>query len=263
MIVKLLEYTPNPERLIAVAAKLCYSPVGIEELSENLTEDNIQKFLNMLMNIGHQSPLEHCSFTFAVEGVSRITEIQLVRHRIASYSIQSGRYVRRDNPDFSIPPAISKSKVALVRYNAIIKESIGAYNDLFLILMLLQMGWTDEAIENLSIDERISAVLELQENDKKLYSKYEKIAIEDARYAHLQSLSTKIMFTMNIRSLLNFLSHRLCSRSQWEIRQLANEMLKELDKVSPILFKYCGAPCQIGSCKEGKMSCGKPLPKRN
>ena len=94
--VKLLQYTPEPEKTIAAAAKLCYSPVGVDDILENLTDEGAEKFLNMLMSYGHMSPIEHVSFTFAVEGVSRSLTHQLVRHRIASYSQQSQRYVKLD-----------------------------------------------------------------------------------------------------------------------------------------------------------------------
>ena len=106
MKVKLLTHTNNPEKVIAMAGKLCYAGCNIDELEENLTREEIERFINMLVRIGHESPLEHATFTFAVEGVSRITEQQLTRHRLASYSIQSGRYVNRDTAEFYIPKDI-------------------------------------------------------------------------------------------------------------------------------------------------------------
>ena len=254
--VKLIAHTPDAEKVIASSARLCYSPVGVEEIQEGLTQEKIDKFLNHLIEIGHESPLEHCGFSFAVEGVSRITEIQLIRHRIASYSIQSGRYVNRKSPNFITPPRIKESELANKVFEDVCKASIEAYNNLFLILMLRQIGYTDDFIETLDIDKRIEIVANFNENDKDQYKVYEKKAIEDSRYAHLQSLETKIMLTMNIRSLINFFRHRCCFRSQWEIRQLAMQMLKECKRVCPTIFKNVGSPCVMsGICKEGNMQC--------
>ena len=118
MKVKLLAYTPEPEKVISMAAKLCYSAVGVDQIEENLTDESIDKFLNMLINIGHESPLEHVSFTFAVEGISRACSHQLVRHRIASYSQQSQRYVKLDQFEYIIPQeieAIDEAKEAIYR----------------------------------------------------------------------------------------------------------------------------------------------------
>ena len=91
MKVTLIAHTPEPEKVIASAAKLCYSSSDIESLMNGLTTDKIESFIKRLTNLGHQSPLEHCSFTFGVEGVSRSLTHQLVRHRIASYSQKSQR----------------------------------------------------------------------------------------------------------------------------------------------------------------------------
>lgn len=110
MKVKLLEYTPSAEKLIASAAKLCYSSVGIDDIQNNLDEEKTDKFLNMLMSYGHESPIEHVSFTFAIEGVSRSLTHQLVRHRIASYSQQSQRYVKLDQFEYVIPTAIAEDE---------------------------------------------------------------------------------------------------------------------------------------------------------
>ena len=93
MNVKLLAHTPNPQEVIATAAKLCYSSSDIDSLQEGLTDEKVESFLNMLMDLGHESPLEHVTFTFGIEGISRVSTNQLVRHRIASYSQKSQRYV--------------------------------------------------------------------------------------------------------------------------------------------------------------------------
>lgn len=267
MIVKLLEHTPNPERLIAVAAKLCYSPVGIEELSDNLTEENIQKFLNILINLGHESPLEHCNFTFAVEGISRITEQQLTRHRIASYSIQSGRYVKRYKLEYVIPPSIINNPTAKAAFIKHMDNCQNVYND---IVCTLQEQYAIELFESEGVEYKTVnctpySYLEYLANNsaiskfyKSQLSKIEKKSIEDARYIYPQGLATKLIFTMNVRSLLNFFEHRECDRAQWEIRELAGLMLIEVKKVAPTLFKNAGASCRRGKCKEGALSCGKP-----
>ncbi|WP_027626545.1 FAD-dependent thymidylate synthase [Clostridium lundense] len=231
--VKLLEYTPNPEKVIASAAKLCYSAVGVDEIQQGLDEEKINKFLNVLMSYGHESPIEHVSFTFAVEGVSRSLTHQLVRHRIASYSQQSQRYVKLDQFEYIIPPEIEKSQEAKNIYIEAMENSQKAYNS---IVSMLQEKYLSEGMNK---------------------SSSEKKAIEDARYVFPNACETKVVFTMNARSLMNFFRHRCCNRAQWEIRQLANEMLKEVKEVAPIIFKYSGPSCINGDCPEGKMSCGK------
>ena len=104
MKIKLINYTPNAEETIASAGKLCYSSVGVDEIDKNLSKEAIQKYINMLNNLGHESPIEHASFTFAAEGISRSLSHQLVRHRLASYSQQSQRYVKINNFEYIIPP---------------------------------------------------------------------------------------------------------------------------------------------------------------
>lgn len=258
MKVQLLSHTPNPEELVSKSAMLCYSPVGVTEIQEDLTNGKIEKFVQHLVDIGHESPMEHILFSFGIEGVSRITEIQLIRHRIGcSYSIQSGRYVNRDSPEFVVPPRIKSCRPALKRYSEIMEESIKAYNDLFLILMLKQMDYDDDDIEDMLEDEMIYLVDNLFQSNKKKYKTFEKMCVEDARYTHLQSLSTKLVCSMNARALLNFFSLRCCTRSQWEIRALANKMLKLVKEVSPNIFKNAGASCVRGYCPEGSKTCGR------
>lgn len=231
--VKLIEHTPNPEKVIASAAKLCYSAVGIDEIEENLQGEKATKFLNMLMSYGHESPIEHVSFTFAVEGVSRSLTHQLVRHRLASYSQQSQRYVKLSQFQYIIPPEIEKDKEAEKIYVEAMENSQKAYNKLADIL------------KNKHIEDGMNSAAA------------EKRAIEDARYVFPNACETKIMLTMNARSLVNFFKHRCCNRAQWEIRALANEMLKQVKEVAPVLFKYSGPSCLNGMCPEGKMTCGK------
>ncbi|MGG5463100.1 FAD-dependent thymidylate synthase [Clostridium sp. B9] len=231
--VKLLQHTPEPEKTIAAAAKLCYSPVGVDDILENLTDENTDKFLNMLMSYGHMSPIEHVSFTFAVEGVSRSLTHQLVRHRIASYSQQSQRYVKLDQFEYIIPPAIANDEVAKKLF---IDQMVGAQKAYDEIVDRLKAKYIEEGM-----GERPA----------------EKKAIEDARYVFPNACETKVVFTMNARSLMNFFHHRCCDRAQWEIRNMAEQMVGEVKKVAPILFKNAGPSCVAGPCPEGKMCCGK------
>ena len=233
MKVNLLEYTPNAEKVVASAAKLCYSAVSIDEIQDNLTEEKTTKFLNMLMSYGHESPIEHVSFTFAVEGVSRSLTHQLVRHRLASYSQQSQRYVKLDQFEYVIPPAIEKDSNAKDIFVKAMEESQKAYDE---IASSLKEKYINEGMKN---------------------GVAEKKSIEDARYVFPNACASKIVVTMNARSLMNFFRHRCCNRAQWEIRDLAEKMLIEVKKVAPTLFKYSGPPCVSGSCPEGKMTCGK------
>lgn len=239
--VKLLSYTPDGEKLIASAAKLCYSPVGIDEIEESLDEKSIESFLKLLMDLNHESPIEHVSFTFAVEGVSRTLTHQLVRHRIASYSQQSQRYVKLEQFDYIIPPAIEKNEKTKNIFLKAMEEDQAYYNEIVEIL--------ESEYYNKFLEENIS--------EKQARSKSEKAAIEDARYLFPNACETKIVFTMNTRSLLNFFRLRTCNRAQWEIRHMAILMLKEVKEVYPILFKKAGPGCLSGPCPEGNMTCGK------
>ncbi|SEF96007.1 thymidylate synthase (FAD) [Caloramator fervidus] len=239
--VELISYTPDPEKLVASAAKLCYSRVGISEIQKNLDKENVERFLNMLLDLGHESPIEHISFTFAIEGVSRSLTHQLVRHRIASYSQQSQRYVKLDQFDYIIPPSIEEDEKAREIFIKAMEEDQRNYNMLVEIL-------TKKNFERL--------ILEGKE-EKEARKLAEKMAIEDARYVFPNACETKIVVTMNARSLLNFFKHRCCNRAQWEIHNLADEMLKLVKKIAPTIFKFAGPPCLTGKCPEGKMSCGK------
>ena len=208
--VKLLRYTPDGEKLVASAAKLCYSPVGVEDIEESLDEESVSSFLSLLMDMGHESPIEHVSYTFGVQGVSRTLTHQLVRHRIASFSQQSQRYVKLEQFDYIIPPDIEKNEKA---------------KEIFIKAM---------------------------EEDQKHYDQLSSILFEEHFNKHRQ----KGLFTMNARTLLNFFKLRCCNRAQWEIRELAIKMLKEVRGVSPVLFKNAGPSCLNGPCKEGAMTCG-------
>lgn len=130
MKVKLINFTPQPEKTIAAAARLCYSPIGAEDILEDFTEDKVEKFLNHLVELGHQSPIEHATFTFAIEGVSRALTHQLVRHRIASYSQQSQRYVSENQFSYIIPPSIQKDSKALALFKEKMNQIQETYNEL-------------------------------------------------------------------------------------------------------------------------------------
>ncbi len=238
--VQLLRYTPEGEKLIASAAKLCYSAVGIEEIEEELTEESTEKFLDMLVDLGHESPIEHISFTFGVEGVSRTLSHQLVRHRIASYSQQSQRYVKLDNFEYIIPPSIEEDLEAKKIFIEAMEKDTEYYSKLVEILYKKHL--------NRYLRDGIA--------EKKAKSKAEKEAIEDARYVFPNACETKIVFTMNARVLLNFFKLRTCNRAQWEIRELAIEMLRLVQEIYPNLFKNAGPGCVRGACPEGSMTCG-------
>lgn len=218
MKVTLIAHTPNPENVVATAAKLCYSSKTLTELyDETINKDN-EKYLNKLAELGHTSPLEHATFTFGIEGVSRALLAQITRHRIASYSVKSQRYVSEVNSQYVIPDEIMKSSEARVIYA--------------------------DALDKVS----------------KAYDQLSKLGIEkeDARFVLPNATATQMIVTMNARSLLNFFGLRCCNRAQWEIRALADEMLKLCLEVAPTLFGKAGASCMYGACSEGAMCCGHP-----
>ncbi|HWR60495.1 MAG TPA: FAD-dependent thymidylate synthase [Clostridia bacterium] len=242
MKVTIIQHTPEPERLVAAAAKLCYSPVGVENIMDGLDDGKVDKFLNMLMDLGHESPIEHVAFTFGVEGVSRVLTHQLVRHRIGcSYSQQSQRYVKLEQFEYIIPPEIEKLPAAKEKFIKAMETDQRAYNELVEML----------------IPEHYKKNIEEGKTEKQARSMAEKTAIEDARYVFPNACETKIVFTMSARALMNFFRHRCCSRAQWEIREMAEEMLRQLKGLAPVLFKNAGPGCVAGQCPEGAMSCGR------
>lgn len=243
MKVVIIAHTPDIEKVVASAAKLCYSPVGVEEISESMADDQANSFLEKLMTFGHYSPLEHASFTFAVEGVSRVLTHQLVRHRIASYSQQSQRYVKLDQFEYIIPPAIEANEDARALFVEAMQADQAAY----------------DALTDILEASLIETYLGEGMTEKKAKAAAEKKAIEDARFVFPNACETKIVLTMNLRSLHNFFEHRCCERAQWEIRALATEMLKQVKGVAPTLFANSGPSCVSGPCKEGKMTCGKSV----
>lgn len=231
--VTLISYTPNPERAVACAAKLCYSSVDIEALAKGLTEEKAESFVDMLMDMGHESPIEHITFTFGIEKVSRAFLAQITRHRIASYSVQSQRYVRENNFEYVIPPEIEKDGHTKEEFINAMEDSINHYNVL-----------ADKLKQNYIVQ----GMKEKQA---------EKKAIEDARFVLPNACETKIICTFNARSLLNLFSLRCCNRAQWEIRDVATQMLMLVKKVAPHIFKNAGPACVSGRCSEGKMTCGE------
>lgn len=239
MKVKILTHTPNLEDVITSAGKLCYSKVGVDEISKKSTKEDTERFVKMLSDMGHHSPLEHVSFTFAVEGVSRALTHQLVRHRIASYSQQSQRYVNLEETfDFVYP-------------NAIINE--GLSSEYAEIMDYIHSKYVD-------LTQKLEEKYLARGMDKRSANKK---AIEDARYVLPNACETKIVFTMNVRTLLHFFEKRCCVRAQEEIRLLANEMLRQCREISPTLFDKAGATCKRGYCNEGSMSCNPNLAKKN
>lgn len=226
-------FNEKPEAIIATAGKLCYSKSDIKSLASAQTDESVNKFVDMLSSLGHESPIEHITFTFGIEGVSRACTHQLVRHRLASYSQQSQRYVDlSETYKYITPPAIKEDEELLELYNSANEEIFNNYKKL------------SEKLEKKYIDSGM--------NEKDASKK----AIEDARYILPNACETKIIVTMNARELLHFFKERCCTRAQWEIREVANQMLDLCLEVAPSVFKKAGAPCVFGKCKEGAMSCG-------
>ncbi len=218
MKVELINHTPDPDRAAAHAALTCYREKVPNK--DEMDDDLIHDILKQIKESGHHSVIEHSSFTFAVHGVSRALTHQLVRHRLASYSQQSQRYV--DIEDFQpvIPESISKDEHAYELYEDLMENIREVYN-------------------------------ELKDRD---------IDKEDARYVLPNATRTNIIITMNARELWHFFSLRCCRRAQWEIREMANRMLKLCKDVSPIIFENAGAPCLRGPCPEiPEFSCGQPM----
>ena len=221
--VELLAHTPDPEVQVARAARLCYYGSDITKLKEVMTPEKSAELVRKLVSMGHFSPIEHVTFTFGIEGVSRALTHQLVRHRIASFSQQSQRYVDGGKFGYVIPPAIEKNPNLKAAYIDFMEKCENMYKSL-----------ADNGIEK-----------------------------EDARFVLPNACDTKIIVTMNVRSLYNFFQHRCCNRAQWEIRRLAWAMLKLCKEVAPVLFENAGPDCWTkNKCEEGAMSCKCPFHKR-
>ncbi len=237
----LISHTPNPQENIAASAKLCYSPATIDTLMDGMTSEKAEGFLDMLVEIGHGSPVEHANFTFGIEGVSRSFLAQITRHRIGSYSVQSQRYVKESRFEYVLPPEIAAIPEALDIYNKSMERIHEEYKTLTDILKAKHLAtFVSEGME-----------------EKAAGRAAEKKAIEDARFVLPNACTTKMIVTMNARSLMNFFHHRCCSRAQWEIKEVSDMMLAEVLKVAPTLFKNAGPSCVSGPCPEGRMTCGK------
>jgi thymidylate synthase (FAD) len=240
--VTLIQHTPDPEKTIAAAAKLCYSHSGAAQLMDDLTPEAVEKFLGRLMTMGHASPIEHATFTFAIEGVSRSLTHQLVRHRLASFSQQSQRYVsEKAGFDYIVPPEIAAIPEAREIYVKAMDNDQAAY----------------DALAEKLIAKHKAELIAAGKSEKEAARAAEKQSIEDARYVLPNGCETKIVVTMNVRELLHFFNQRCCNRAQWEIRACATQMLKQCRDVAPILFAKAGPPCVSGPCPEGAMCCGK------
>lgn len=216
--VLLLSFTPRPDAVVAAAARLCYSDVSAAELLAGESPEKMRGLVRHIRESGHFSPFEHASFTFAVDGLSRVASHQLVRHRIASFSQQSQRYVTMGEPDVVVPPSVTKDPGLRQRYLEMARTAHVLY------MQLVESG----------------------------------VPKEDARYILPHGWSTRLVMTMNARELHHFFTLRLCRRAQWEIRNMAREMLVKVRKEAPLLFETAGPSCVVrGRCEE-KSPCGRP-----
>lgn len=214
--VSLISYTPDPERTIAAAARVSASPVGATEIMKQLTPQAVDRLLTRLLTSGHLSTFEHASFTFAIEGISRVTSHQLVRHRIASFTQQSQRYVSLKEADYITPATISARPELEAKYHDMARDCHRLY------LEMLESG----------------------------------IPAEDARYVLPSAIETRLVMTMNARELLHACSLRLCLRAQWEIVELFELIKAEVERVAPRLGAELKPKCyRLGYCDEAE-SCG-------
>ncbi len=224
--VVLISHTPDPEGTVSAAARLCYSAADIGSVVNGEGRGDGEFFLKKLIVSGHLSPIEHASFTFAVEGISRACSHQLVRHRLASYSQQSQRYVGKEGGfRYIMPPSIKNDEEGQKLFEDLMEAIAEKYGRLAELLM--KHGASRES------------------------------AREDARFVLPNAVETKIFITMNARELLHFFNQRLCNRAQWEIREMALAMLKLVKQVAPVIFHRAGPSCLRGKCSEGSMSCGR------
>ena len=222
---ELIAYTPEPEKTVALAAKLCYSDADIACIKAGVEERDTTGYIRMLVKLGHFSPIEHASFTFGIEGVSRALLAQITRHRIASFSVKSQRYVGLDETmNYVLPPAI----------RALGADAVAEFER--------EMAQTAEWYK--AWQERLGGAGEKSN--------------EDARFVLPNASETKMIVTMNARELIHFFALRCCNRAQWEIRDIAWQMLELVLPIAPTLFENCGPSCLKGKCGEGKMTCGDP-----
>ena len=239
--VTLITHTPNPEKVVAAASRLCYSGTNIDALMERTQATDQRAFLEKLLSMNHFSPFEHVTFTFAIEGVSRALLAQITRHRIASFSVQSQRYVNVSAPHakhyddrfdaFQLESDARFEYIVPETIAALGEEAVARYRQQMLMMDEWYRGWLDALGE-----------------EKK----------EDARFVLPNACSTRLLVTMNTRELLHFFSLRCCNRAQWEIRSVAWAMLRRARETAPTLFASAGPDCVRGTCAQGQMSCGKP-----
>lgn len=223
MKVVLLRHTLSPEEVVALGAKLCYSRAHVEDLTRRVEAADQSAFVEKIMGMGHESVLEHASFTFGVEGVSRVLLAQLTRHRLASFSVQSQRYVSYASGfDYIVPPKIE----------ALGADAVAEYQRQMDTIHTWYRAWQEK--------------LENGEGGN-----------EDARFVLPGACETRLMLTMNVRELRHFFALRMCNRAQWEIRALATEMHRQCMEIAPALFADAGPGCLRGACPEGAKSCGK------
>ncbi len=223
--VRLIRHTLAPEEVVALGARLCYSKARIDDLTQRVERNDQTEFCERILNMGHESVMEHASFTFGVEGVSRVLLAQLTRHRLASFSVQSQRYVSYEKGfGYIIPPKI----------RALGDEAVAEFER-----QMDQMhAWYTAWQEKLGTGEGSN---------------------EDARFVLPGGCETRLMVTMNVRELRHFFSLRMCSRAQWEIRALATEMHRLCMEAAPVLFANAGPSCLRGGCPEGEKTCGRML----
>jgi len=221
--VEILASTPGQQELIATAAKLCYSKSNIDTLLQKSSTQDQQSFLDKIISSGHLSVFEHASFTFGIEGVSRVLLAQLTRHRIASFSVQSQRYVSYAEAfNYIIPPNI----------RALGDAAVQEYERQMAQMHIWYQVW--------------QKLLEEGESGN-----------EDARFVLPGACETRLIMTMNVRELLHLFALRCCNRAQWEIRELATQMLRLCKESAPGLFEEAGPGCVKDACPEGIKTCGK------
>lgn len=223
--VKLLRHTLSPEEVVALGAKLCYSKSRVDDLTRRVEAADQTAFVEKIMGMGHESVLEHASFTFGVEGVSRVLLAQITRHRLASFSVQSQRYVSYAGGfGYIIPPKVE----------ALGPEAVAEYQRQMDTIHAWYRGWQ----EKLGAGEGGN---------------------EDARFVLPGACETRLMLTMNVRELRHFFALRMCNRAQWEIRALATEMHRQCMEIAPALFADAGPGCLRGACPEGEKCCGQAM----
>ena len=217
--VSLLSHTETPERLVALAARVCYTPEGFSKIDENLSDKKVARLVRQMVDTGHHSTLEHVSFTFGIAGLSRVASHQLVRHRIASFSQASQRYISLEECfEYEVPPAIARDDDG----KKLFIEAMGHAHDTY--RTLVQAGMSKE----------------------------------DARFVLPGAARSQIMVTMNARSLINFFGLRTCERAQQEIRLTARKMLELVREVAPNIFYKAGPSCDsLGYCPDDYRKCPK------